>query len=245
MRVELLVGDLDRLIRVQRIRTILDIGAGHAPVTLLLLAKHPRLSATLADPSPKLLANARRLQKELGINPERVQTVKGNLSFVRRGPARFTSDLIICHAVANWTPRPLQFVKDLAVFARGHARYLSLVVGSSPAKAIRFATLGKLRSVEISALHPGELTRSLIGENKVRPLHPDAVIAALTRRREKMIFRAGIRVFADYLPAFAMKTPVGYRSALGLERKVRQHPDWWKFGQLVHIITKMPPLKTV
>lgn len=232
MRVELLMEDLEKFIRAKRIRTILDIGAGHAPVTLLLLQRFPQLTAILVEPSGKLLREGSRLRRMLGIEENRARSVLGTLSTLRRQPE--TADLILCHAVANWTPRPMQFIDDLAVYTRRHVRYLSLVVGSSLAKAIRFATQGELRDARVSALFPGTSVGSLIGKAKVRPLHPDTVSHSLQRNGGKILFRTGIRVFSDYVPKNVLQTPKGYRTALRLERSVRQHPDWWRFGQLVH-----------
>ena len=237
IRREHLTEDLEGVIRENPwIRSILDIGSGHAPVTLELLKRHPGLRARLVDPSRKLLAKARATRRRAGVGRSRLRTTVGDLSTVSAESGRFPSDLIICHAVANWTPDPGRFINELIQLAAEDDAAVSLVVGASIGKALRFAREGRLNQVSRVALKPGSLVPSLVGDENVRPLDPEAVVRRINRAGCRIILRAGVNILSDIVPPEVLSDSRRLRRLKEVEASLRTESRYWRLGQLVHIV---------
>jgi S-adenosylmethionine-dependent methyltransferase len=237
IRMDSLLADLERcLLQTPSIQRLLDIGSGHAPVTLQLLARHPRLSAHLVDPSEKLLHEANNLRVSLGISQDRVVISTGTLETVFQNQSSFPCDLLLSHAVANWVPDPLDFIRTLTKLCVPSHTVVSLVFGSSIGKAFRFVSQGMLDDAMHAALAPGTPVSSLLGNEKARPLDPDSVLGVLAEQGCTILDRAGVRIFADYAPSFFLNDPPQLDRLQELETAVRRDPQYWKLGQLAHIV---------
>ena len=236
MRQEQLFEDLEEFLKQQSIRTIVDIGAGHAPVTLKLLAHHEALSAVLVEPSAQLEAQSEQLQHEWNIAAHRIKRVRGDLAMIMENTSSYKADLMLSHAVANWTEDPKKFIQDFTELAVHHHAYASLVVGASRGKAFRFAHQGNTADLLQSVANPGSLVRSFTAEEKVRPLDPDEVIAWIREAHGTILATTGIRIFADYVPQSDLEDPQKYTQLQQAESIARRHESYWKLGQLIHVM---------
>lgn len=236
LRAEQLLDDLEEfLTQHPDVTTVTDIGAGHAPVTLTLLHRHPKLRAHLVEPSAELLAQARVNVERFQITPERVTYEQNDLNgYIENGG--IGGDLILCHAVANWTVDPKKFITDLTAHCTTATQWISLMFGASTGKALRFASQGNMHDLVTSVTAPGTLVGSLIATEQVRPLDPDTVMTWITDAGCTVTLRSAVRVFADYVPTAVLKD----MSALALLRKAenasRREERYWRLGQLVHFV---------
>jgi len=233
IRFENLTDDLTQLIKEEKINSILDMGSGSAPVTLSLLHSFPDLTATLVDPSAKLLEKCKEDQKDLSIN-------EGRIEYKNVGLENYTPekkfDLVICHAVANWTDDPFAFLDKL--FSISQDSFISLLVGASTGKAIRFAHQGNIQDLITTINKPGSPVGSLIEAEKVRPLDPDEVIASIQKNNLRIIDKAAVRVFADYINPEILKDEFKFNQVKEAEKQARRLERYWKLGQLIHFILR-------
>ena len=101
IRSENVISDLEEFLRIHpEITSILDIGAGHAPVTLSLLHRNPNLTAYLVEPSSQLIEFAKENQKQFGIEDNRLHFFEGDLKDFIAKKDKPTYNLVICHATA-------------------------------------------------------------------------------------------------------------------------------------------------
>ena len=238
LRVEGLVSDLEAILpQHSEIVSILDIGSGYAPVTLELLRRRPYLNAHLVDPSQELLSRADQLRQTLGIDPSRVKFSVGNLEWVLSHRSNTQANLILCHAVANWVHNPMKFIGELLDLCTDDS-LLSLVVGASFGKVFRFAMQGNLDEALTITGRSGASVSSLLGEEKVQPLDPETVQAFIGEAGFEFLLNSGVRVVADYVPRASLEDPNKLKQLQELENRLRHHPQFWKFGQLVHFIIR-------
>jgi SAM-dependent methyltransferase len=237
MRQEQLLDDLRNVLLAHpTIRHILDIGAGKAPVTLLLLKEYPELSAHLIEPSKQLLEQSEQLRQELGIDSNRVQRTHGEAFVAFNEPDRFKADLIISHAVANWTENPQAFIEGIADIAKRQKALVSLVVGGARGKTLRFAHQGNTGDLLKTVTEPGTPVQSLLEQEKVRPLDPDEVVHWIHEKQCTILETAGVRVFADLVPPEILNDPQHYDELYQAEEYIRKDGFYWKLGQLLHVI---------
>ncbi|MDO8649748.1 MAG: methyltransferase domain-containing protein [Candidatus Berkelbacteria bacterium] len=216
--------------------TILDLGAGHAPMTLELLKQRPNLRAILVDPSAELLRSAEERQASLGIPAASVERIVDSVPGVFPKLMRTRIDLILCHAVVNWVDEPVSFLHDLVDFCEATGADVSLVFGSTIGKALRFVRNGSLTEALNSAQTVVPQVPSLLGDHQVRPLDPDYVAYILHKRACRLHLKAGVRVFADLAPPGCMDNEHDLAKLAALERATRRRRSYWRLGQLVHFV---------
>jgi S-adenosylmethionine-dependent methyltransferase len=237
LRQEQLLEDLEAFLSNGKdIARILDIGAGHAPVTLALLSKHAELSAVLVEPSEQLLKSSEELQSTLSIPGHRVQRVRCELSAYMESVSGVQADLMLCHAVANWTQDPEMFLADLLRLAKRSVQYVSLVVGASRGKAVRFAHQGNMADLLGTLRTPGSSVQSFAQKETVRPLDPDWVMSLIERSGCTIVKASGVRIFADYVPSAILSDSDTLQELKEAERLARHHAHYWKLGQLIHLL---------
>lgn len=241
LRVDNLCGDIEEVLAHNpNVKTVLDIGSGHAPVTLRLMQRFKGLQVHLVDPSKPLLERALSDAMALGIEGSRLQVTQADLSTVIRRWKEFKSDLVLCHAVANWSDNPKRFVESLVSLAMNSSTCVSLVVGASIGKALRFADQGNLRDAFQAAVRPGAPVGSLLGKELVRPLDPDAVVRWVKRSGCDVVLRRGVRVLADLVPSEALEDPRVLSDLRRIEDHIRKTERFWRLGQLVHVVFRRP-----
>lgn len=238
IRFENLSQDLNEFLMKEQIDYIVDIGAGSAPVTLGLMHGHPNIKATLVEPSRQLLEEARENAKKLQIDGKRIELMEssfegylGSGHFMNLDGKRM---LIICHAVANWTDNPMEFIRKLLQMS-GENAFVSLVIGASIGKALRFAHQGNLDDMIAAVRNPGSAVGSLLEAEKVRPLNPIAVEREI-EKTHKIISKAAVRVFADYIKPEILKNAEKLKKVKEAEDAARKKDEFWMLGQLVHFI---------
>ncbi len=235
LRAEQLIADLEEFLQQhQEVRSILDIGAGHAPVTLTLLARHPELTACLVDPSRDLLEQAEGNRQQFGIYKDRLQIIQGELSTVLHD--ELPCDLIICHAVANWTLDPTAFLRDLIELGNARGAWVSLVVGARRAKALRFANQGNMAHLKEAVASLDTPVGSLLDGEKVIPLDPDVVVQQIESLGNEIVMHAGVRIFADYVPPAVLRDDRQWALLKEAEYIARRDDRYWKLGQLIHLL---------
>lgn len=236
LRAEQLLDDLEEFLREHvNVTTLVDIGAGHAPVTLTLLHRHPHLRAHLVEPSAELLTQARANAARFGIADERVTYEQNDLDgYIAHGGTG--GDLVLCHAVANWTVDPARFIADLTAHCATTTQFVSLLFGASTGKALRFASQGNMADMLTSVTAPGTPVGSLIETEQVRPLDPDTVLGWIVDAECTVTLRAAVRVFADYVPAAVLNDDTALMTLRKAEHAARRDERYWRLGQLVHVM---------
>ena len=235
IRSENLVNDLLKFLKERKVNVVLDIGAGHAPVTFTLLHHYPDLKAILVEPSAKLIEAAKENQKHFGIDESRVVYVNLDLNGFLEEREKYSFDFVMCHVVVNWTPNPWLFMSDFIKLCDSKVP-VSFVFGSSLAKAFRFSYQGNIGDLLLILQKPGSAVSSLIEKEKVIPLDPDMIARWIDENGCSIDFKAGVRIFADYVNPSLLMDGNLLMMLKQAEDIARFDERLWKFGQLVHFI---------
>lgn len=235
LRVEQILDDLEHFLTQHEVTTIVDIGAGHAPVTLTLLSRHPNLRAHLVEPSAELIAQAKINAEQLEVAADRVTYQQTELAeYIASGG--HDGELVLCHAVVNWTVDPRQFIADLTSHCASRQQWVSLVFGGSSGKSLRFATQGNMADLLTSVQFPGSLVGSFSYTAQVKPLDPTTVQTQLVDAGCEIVLQAGVRIFADYVPPAVLNNDQSFAVLRQAENLARRDERYWRLGQLVHFI---------
>ncbi|NCO11097.1 hypothetical protein GW924_00620, partial [Candidatus Pacearchaeota archaeon] len=194
--------------------------------------------AVLVEPSRQLLEDAKLNQKKLGIEDSRVEYIEKSFEeYVLSGHINQfegKKKLIVCHAVANWTDSPLEFIGELLKLS-DEDTFISLVIGASIGKSLRFAHQGNLDDMISMVRTPGSAVGSLLEAEKVRPLNPIQV-EELIKISNRIIYKAGVRIFADYIKPELLENSERLKKVKEAENAARRKDEYWMLGQLVHYI---------
>jgi len=208
---------------------VLDAGCGMGQLSSKLIAQGHRL--TLCDISKEMLNMAQRLIEQEVIDKHQTITYKhASIQDLAKGRTEQFS-IALCHAVLEWLVDAESVINALAdlVIPGGQ---LSLTFYNRDALIYRNLIRGNLRKVKSGdyAGHPGGLTPS-------NPLHPETVFTWLERAGFEIKFKAGVRVFYDYIPR-AVREKIALEDILDLEQQYSQTMPYSMLARYIHVIAE-------
>lgn len=207
--------------------SILDAGGGHGPLSLKLAEYGHRV--TLCDISGNMLDLARKTVSEKKL-AHQVSLLNTDIFTLHPG-AHGPFDLILCHAVLDWTAEPEKMVRHLVRLLRPTG-FLSLTFYNLDGmifKNLIRANYKKVLKKDYGG-YPGSLT----------PSFPRTVAQAeqwLEKEPVRQLCRSGIRVFHDYIldPEFSRLKP---ETVIDLELEFSQKLPFKDLGRYQHILVQ-------
>ena len=163
--------------------TMLDAGGGTGVMTQAMLALGH--SVTLTDISADTLALAKQ---KFGDNPQSTIIQQDILSLPQQH-----YDLVICHAVLEWLQNPLPVIDKLISLVKPGG-YLSLSFFNQDAQRFSNIFYGNFDYVE-----QGMKVKNQVRLSPNNPQKPQLILEHIADTDLKVIHKAGIRCFHDYL----------------------------------------------
>lgn len=218
---------------------VLDAGCGLGQLSARLVKLGHQL--TLCDVSSDMLYSARCLieedasQKIQAATPEvspvvychsSLQEMAENLS------APFP--IVLCHAVLEWLVDTEAAIAALAKLVESEGQ-LSLTFYNRDALIYRNLLNGNLRKVKSRdyAGHPGGLTPS-------NPLDPAIVFEWLDTHGFEITFKAGVRVFYDFIPR-SVREKLSLDDVIELEQEYGLREPYSMLARYIHVVARRRP----
>ncbi len=243
LRIRYLMEDLRSLHSLfSRELNILDIGAGHAPVTLRILSELPGSSATLVEPSESLLIDsADKLMEELNIDKLRVIRIQSTFEdYLGKHDTEKDFNLLINHVVINWSSDPYLFLKRLINLMTKPDQICSLVIGTTLGHEMKYACMGQIDLLFDSLRNREKPIKSLTYGNdmKVTILDPRNIVEFLEVMGMEIILKSGVKVFSEYIPENLIQSDDVRKKIIEIENEIRFQEPYWYMGNLSHIVFK-------
>lgn len=206
---------------------ILDIGGGMGQMALRLVQQGHNV--TLCDPSENMLAFAREAKELL---PEEAQNrlCIFNCSLqtaLDEWQGQF--DLVLCHAVLEWLAEPLAAIAVLRSFLKAKG-YLSLMFYNKHSIVIRNLIRGNFKKVK-----SGDLAGYKNSLTPMNPLEPSQVYGEVEGNRLRIVGKAGVRVFSDYLTKEIIENR-SYEDTLELEMEYCDQEPYVSIARYIHVL---------
>jgi S-adenosylmethionine-dependent methyltransferase len=199
---------------------ILDVGGGTGVMSRSLVDRGH--SVVLSDISK----DAIHIAKDKFKAKENIEFVHCDLNSLTNV---YSSDLVVCHAVLEWLQAPLDTLSKLIDQIRENG-YLSLSFFNQDAQ--RF---GNLLYGNFDYVHGGMKVKNRVRLSPNNALVPQSVLSFLAGQPVKIIHKAGIRCFHDYLKNPDMQQS-HYQQLKQMEITYgSQEPYLW-LGKYFHII---------
>lgn len=213
----------------ERPQNVLDAGGGEGHLSRkLALCGH---KVTLCDLSSEMVSRAKAAAERDGVAPQMcfLNCPLQELQLHMERPA----ELILCHAVLEWTAQPRDTLKSLVnCLAPGGA--ISLMFYNIYGMLWHNLMVGNLRHV--AAGMPKLSQNSLQPDN---PLYPEQVEQWLIELGLSLLHKSGVRVLFDYWPKRLQKQ-LDMETILNLEQKYCREPPFMHLGRYLHIVAFKP-----
>lgn len=225
LRLEVLKADLSAVAESAPL-TIWDAGCGEAQISLWLAQQGHQL--TLCDISQTLLTQARSHFAAAGCSAQ----------FYHQAAQRLAEDLphfdlVLSHAVVEWTADPLDYLACIANQVR-QGGFLSLMFYNRNAMVYQNVLRGGWR------LQPIIDDRYIGLGHKLSPPHPQyphEMVSWLQSKQFTITQHSGIRVFHDYLTQ-QVTSQTSEDELLQLERRFSRQPSFRDMGRYVHLLAQ-------
>ncbi|GBU09378.1 S-adenosylmethionine-dependent methyltransferase [Gammaproteobacteria bacterium] len=266
LRLAVICADLDILLSKYPQDTtlnILDIGAGEGQVSLYLAKKGHRL--TLLEPALLMQARSKELFENLSIDNSRDKSVDKSMGksvdnhAIKIQTPQFILgelnnlnlfqdncfDLILCHAVLEWLPEPLNKNRNLEYIVRINKLLkkngtFSLAFYNRSGLILHNLIRGNLNAANIALenqAQDGSITNDKIKKSKsltpLNPIDPDNMEQELHCANFKISSESGVRVFHDFM-AKNTKERLPFAQILKFELAYRQHPNFKRIARYLH-----------
>lgn len=206
---------------------VLDIGGGMGQMALRLVQQGHKV--TLCDPSDNMLAFAREAKLLL---PEEEQSRFRIFNYsIQTAPDDWQGqfDLVLCHAVLEWLAEPLACIAGLRAFLKPTG-YLSLMFYNKHSIVIRNLIRGNFKKVK-----SGDLAGYKNSLTPINPLEPSQVYGVVEENRLRIIGKAGVRVFSDYLTKEIIENR-SYEDTLELEMAYCDQEPYISIARYIHVL---------
>ncbi len=163
---------------------VLDAGGGTGVMSQVMLNLNHKV--TLSDISSEVLSLAKgKLGKNINLDVQN----KAILSL----STKKQYDLVVCHAVLEWLQNPFEVISKLVDLVKPGG-YLSLSFFNYDAQLFGNMLYGNFDYVE-----QGMTTKNIVRLSPNNPQKPKIILSQLENLPVKIIKKAGIRCFHDYL----------------------------------------------
>ncbi len=223
IRLSLLQQDLQQL-RDQPVLSILDAGGGQGHMSRWFAAAGHRI--VLCDSSRPMLDRALQLNKAEGLS-DRIRLEHAEIMDFCRQQQSY--DLILCHAVLEWSEQPRQLLGKLTTQLKPGGR-LSLMFYNRHSLVLRNALRGNLRKVR-----RGDWRGDGKGLTPMQPIDPDQLYGWLEQDGLHIDALSGIRCFYDYLPLKVRQT-YDFNDILELERVHYRQQPYIHMARYIHVL---------
>ena len=229
-RIAVLRRDLERLLpvnSVERRLAILDAGGGQGQLSLRYAAQGHKV--VLCDISERMLELASSSAHKLGVS-DRVTLIHDRVQNLAQHETG-CFDLVLNHALLEWTAQPEQILPLLAKFLAEDG-VLSTAFYNHAGVLFRNLVRGNLFKVAKGDWQgdEGSLTPS-------NPPTIEAVEAWHQAAGLEIISRSGIRVFSDYLNNNKLEQ-ISREDIIAQELTYSTHPDLWRMARYIHMISR-------
>ncbi len=225
IRLTILLNDLDMFLDSSRKSlNVLDAGGGFGLCALALAQRGHKV--TLCDISEKMMAEAKTIFQNQGIE---------NAQFIHQSIQNHAMDnvsqydLILCHAVLEWTENSLKVLECLKKMLKTDG-YLSLMFFN------RNGTIFK--SVLRGNFYPKN-NEYQFGQRKTltptNPLQPQTVYQWLEELNFKMIEKSGVRIFYDYCEK-AVREGLMEEQVLACEKSFSKTEPFLSMARYIHVV---------
>lgn len=205
---------------------ILDAGCGMGQISARLAEQGHHLF--LNDISGDMLQSACELFAEKDIKHHYEVLHKPLQELTKNYPGYF--DLVMNHAVLEWTEHPQQVVQELVSLVKPGG-YLSLMFYNIHSLVFRNLVRGNLYKVERgdwAGTGKGSLT-------PINPLEPNDVYFWLEKLDIEVVLRSGIRVFQDYLLRH-IRDEVSDEDIVKTEVEFSRKEPYLHMGRYIHLV---------
>ena len=226
LRHTLLMDNLQPYLTQREHLKVIDIGGGTGEMTLeALRCGH---SVVLNDLSADVLAIAKqKLAPFVDQSSQRLELLHADLQDIPHD----AFDIVMCHAVLEWTAEPLRVVERLVSLLSSDG-LLSLSFFNYHAALFGNALYGNFDFIQ-----RGMPSRNTVRLNPHNPQKPEVILAALEQMGLQVEVSAGIRCFHDYLRDREHQD-TKYDDLLALERELSDQVPYKWLGRYFHIIAK-------
>ncbi len=234
-----LTEQIPPLVNTDKLR-VLDAGCGMGQLAARLVKLGHQL--TLCDVSNEMLEAAQQLigqESCLGQGASNQSPAVSYNHLSLQSVAEAVTEpfaVVLCHAVLEWLDDAEAAIKSLAQLVAPN-NYLSLTFYNRDALIYRNLINGNLRKVKSGdyAGHPGGLTPG-------NPLDPGVVFSWLDANAFDVQFKAGVRVFYDYIPR-AVREKLSLEDVLELEHQFGQMQPYSMLARYIHVVARRRPVQ--
>lgn len=228
IRLKILFHDLNRFLSSPTTPLkVLDAGCGSAQCSIHLALHGHQL--TLCDISQNMLDDARESFQNKGITSAEFmaesiqQHSAGNQS---------KYDLILCHAVLEWSEEPEELLKSLKSMLKPDG-YLSLMFFNRNGAILKSIVRGNFYPKN-SGFKFGR-TKSLTPTN---PLYPENVFEWIERLELNIIEKSGVRVFYDYCEK-PVRDKANEEDVLNCELSFSKSEPFLSSARYIHLLCRL------
>lgn len=143
-------------------------------------------------------------------------------------------DLILCHAVLEWTAQPEQVVAALLRLAKPGG-VLSIMFYNRHALIYRNLLRGNFRKLQ--ELAAGSLIREGETLTPINPLDPDDVKGWLVKQGARLLSESGVRVFCDNMLPKAVQSRKE-EDIIAYELTYARHEPYRQLGRYYHVVVR-------
>ena len=223
LRLALLQEDLADWLRLPPLQ-VLDAGGGQGQMAAIWAARGHQV--TLVDAAQAMLDEADKLLQERQLADQVTLHHQTLQSFLPQAPCY---DLVLCHAVLEWTRDPRQLVALLADRLEPGGR-LSLMFYNRHSLVLRNAMGGILSKIRED---------KLAGDGRkltpITPLDPDTLYQWLGAAGFAITACHGVRCLFDYMPRITQRS-ADFEQIMALERPLRNQQPYLHLARYIHVL---------
>jgi len=223
LRLALLQDDLAPWLELAPLQ-VLDAGGGQGQMAAIWAARGHRV--TLVDAAQPMLAEADTLLRHHGVRDRVCLHHQPLQAFLPQAP-RY--DLVLCHAVLEWTRDPRQLLTLLAERLAPGGR-LSLMFYNRHSLVLRNAMGGILHKIQQD---------KLAGDGRkltpINPIDPDTLYRWLEDADLSVQSRRGVRCLFDYMPRVTQRA-AQFDEIMALERPLRGQQPYVHLARYIHVM---------
>jgi S-adenosylmethionine-dependent methyltransferase len=210
--------------------TVLDVGGGLGHMTQWCLEQAHHV--TYIEPAEKLYQSFCN-QSKLAIQNEQLKPFNGSFQDYNKRDceSKSTFDLVICHAVLEWTSDHLQFIEQLTNNLKAGG-YISLAFYNQHSIHIANAIKGNLRK-----LASGNIAGDGTGLTPINPPKTQEVDDILEQCQLECVKKFGVRVLHDYMWK-KNRDKISYADLIDMELKYMSELPYRDMGRYCHWIIR-------
>ena len=204
---------------------ILDIGAGGGQFALKLAQQGHQL--TLVEPSMHMLQYAKTAFQHAKCPAHFYQASIETLPTLNLP----SFDLVLCHAVLEWTPSPIEAVKQLLPFV-GPRGWLSILFYNLEGLVLHNLIRANFKAVQKA--QQGGMTGSL---TPISPISLPQMDRFICQHHLTPLQQSGVRIFHDFMTK-ENRDKIAEDELIATELQYRQHQSFFRSARYIHYLLR-------